>query len=64
MLANMPLSNKYMPALKGLGLKDALYICEDAGLIVKVNGVGKVANQSITEGTPIEKGQQIKLDLN
>jgi cell division protein FtsI (penicillin-binding protein 3) len=38
-LANMPLSNKYMPALKGLGLKDALYICEHAGLIVKVNGV-------------------------
>ncbi|SFQ53212.1 penicillin-binding transpeptidase domain-containing protein [Parafilimonas terrae] len=63
-LTNMPLSNKYMPALKGLGLKDALYICEDAGLVVKVNGVGKVANQSITEGTPIEKGQQIKLDLN
>lgn len=63
-LANMPLSNKYMPALKGLGLKDALYICEDAGLVVKVNGVGKVASQSITEGTPIEKGQQIKLDLN
>jgi hypothetical protein len=23
--------NKYMPALDGLGLRDALYICEDAG---------------------------------
>jgi len=63
-LANMPVSNKYMPALNGLGLKDALYICENAGLVVKVKGVGKVMNQSITEGSPIAKGQLIKLEFN
>jgi cell division protein FtsI (penicillin-binding protein 3) len=63
-LSGMTVNNKYMPALDGLGLKDALYICENAGLVVKVNGVGKVTNQSITEGSPIAKGQLIKLDLN
>jgi len=63
-LSSIGFSNKYMPALNGLGLKDALYICENAGLVVKVNGVGKVSNQSITEGSPIGKGQLIKLDLN
>ena len=52
-----------MPALNGLGLKDALYICENAGLVVKVKGVGKVMNQSIAAGSAIAKGQLIKLEL-
>jgi len=63
-LTGVALNNKNMPALNGLGLKDALYICENAGLVVKVRGVGKVTNQSIAEGSPIAKGQLIKLDLN
>ncbi len=62
-LTSMDISNKYMPALNGLGLKDALYICENAGLIVKVNGTGKVINQSITAGSPVAKGQLINLEL-
>jgi cell division protein FtsI (penicillin-binding protein 3) len=63
-LASLAISNKYMPALNGLGLKDALFICENAGLVVKINGTGKVTNQSITEGSPIVKGQLVKLELN
>ena len=64
MLTNIPVTNNAMPSLNGLGLKDALYICENAGLVVKVKGVGKVMNQSITEGSPIAKGQLIKLEFN
>lgn len=63
-LTNMAVSSKSMPALNGLGLKDALYICENAGLVVKINGVGKVVNQSIAAGSAIAKGQLIKLELN
>ncbi len=66
MNVNMPSAmpgKNYMPALNGMGLKDALYICENAGLVVKVNGIGKVTNQSIAEGSPIAKGQLIKLEL-
>jgi cell division protein FtsI (penicillin-binding protein 3) len=55
--------NKYMPALSGLGLKDALYICESEGLIVKIKGTGRVIDQSITAGSPIAKGQSINLEL-
>ncbi|MBS1746735.1 MAG: transpeptidase family protein [Bacteroidetes bacterium] len=63
-LSDIPVSKKTMPSLSGLGLKDALYICENEGLVVQVEGVGKVANQSIAVGTAIAKGQQIKLELN
>jgi len=63
-LANMFTGNKSMPALDGLGLRDALYICEDAGLVVKISGTGKVIDQSISAGSPIAKVQLIKLDLN
>lgn len=57
-------SNKAMPLLNGLGLKDALFLCENAGLVVKIKGVGKVVNQSISAGSTIAKGQLIKLELN
>ncbi len=62
-LTSIAINNKYMPALNGLGLKDALFICENAGLVVKVNGSGKVINQSINAGSPIAKGQLINLQL-
>lgn len=63
-ITGIAVSSKYMPALDGLGLKDALYICENAGLVVKIRGSGKVINQSISEGSPIAKGQLVKLELN
>lgn len=63
-LSDMTVSKKTMPSLNGLGLKDALFICENAGLVVQVEGVGKVSNQSIAAGAAIAKGQQIKLELN
>ena len=62
-LSNINVGNKSMPALNGLGLKDALYICENAGLVVKVKGVGKVVNQSIAAGSAIAKGQLINIEL-
>ncbi|HEY2726614.1 MAG TPA: penicillin-binding protein [Parafilimonas sp.] len=62
-LTSMTVDNKYMPALNGLGLKDALFICENAGLVVKVNGTGKVVNQSITAGSAIAKGQLVNIQL-
>ena len=63
-LTSIAIINKSMPSLNGLGLKDALYICENAGLVVKINGVGKVKNQSIAAGSAIARGQLIKLELN
>lgn len=55
---------KSMPDVTGLNLKDAIYICENAGLHVNAFGMGKVKEQSIKIGDPIAKGELIKLTLN
>ena len=53
-----------MPELKGMGLKDAVYICENMGLRLNVRGKGKVGTQSIVAGQTINKGQLVQLELN
>lgn len=63
-LLNQPISMKKMPALSGMGLKDAIYLCENLGLKVMIKGKGKVDAQSITPGQNISKGQIISIQLN
>ncbi len=57
-------SSKLMPSLQGMGLKDALYLCENIGLKVSISGAGKVIAQSVETGAPINKGQLVKIELN
>lgn len=52
-----------MPDVKGMGLKDALYVLEKTGLTVSVSGSGKVVNQSIGEDSEISKGQNVMIVL-
>ena len=54
---------KLMPNVKGLGLKDALYLLENIGVKVVANGRGKVLNQSIDAGTGLQKGMTVYLDF-
>ena len=58
------LSDSAMPDISGMKLQDALWLCEQKGLVVKVLGKGKVVKQSIAQGQTIIKGQQIQLELN
>ncbi len=53
-----------MPDLKGMGLKDAIYMLETCGLEVRIQGKGRVQAQSILPGTRITKGQNIILQLS
>ncbi len=53
-----------VPDVKGMGLKDAVYLLENKGLIVAVSGKGKVFSQNILPGTNFKKGQKIILVLN
>lgn len=53
-----------MPRVLGLGLKDAVYMLENYGLIVTVGGRGKVIYQSLQEGTTFTKGQTINIQMN
>ena len=57
-------NGKVMPNVKGMGLKDALYVLETAGMKVQVTGKGKINDQSIAAGAPVAKGQEIILYLN
>ncbi|WP_298300147.1 penicillin-binding protein [Hydrotalea sp.] len=53
-----------MPSLKGMGLKDVMYLCGNMGLKVNAKGVGKVSEQSIMPGEAISKGQTLTVALN
>ena len=55
-LSKKMMDTKAMPELKGMALKDVVYLCENMGLKVNVRGRGKVAGQSIVAGQPIAKG--------
>lgn len=52
------------PDVKGMGLKDAVYVLENMGFAVSVSGAGRVATQSYAAGKPFQKGQKILLVLN
>jgi cell division protein FtsI (penicillin-binding protein 3) len=53
-----------MPDLKGMGLKDALYLLENMNIKVMVKGRGRVSSQSLEPGLPYSKNQQVVLELN
>lgn len=53
-----------MPNVKGMGLKDALYLLESMNIKVKVSGRGKVAVQSVEAGTPLSKNMLVVLELS
>lgn len=52
-----------VPDVRGMGLRDALYLLENEGLHVRFVGKGKVRSQSIRFGTPSLKGSTIVLEL-
>lgn len=62
--ADFTMNNSTVPDVKGLGLKDAVYLLENMNLKVAVMGRGKVINQSIIPGSNFKKGQTISLLLN
>lgn len=62
---NNPATQTFVvPGVKGLGLKDAVYMLENYGLKVMAAGKGKVMYQSLVEGTNFTKGQIINIQLN
>ena len=52
-----------LPNVKGLTIKDALYILERKGLKVSVKGKGRVVRQSLRPGSKIIRGKQIEITL-
>lgn len=57
------ISRSEVPNVKGMGARDAIYVLENLGMNVEVDGVGKVTKQTIQPGSKI-KGQDITIYLN
>lgn len=62
-LSEINLNEKLVPNVRGMGAKDAVFLLEEKGLRVRLNGMGKVVSQSITPGSTARKGQTITLTL-
>lgn len=59
----MGINKSRVPDLSGMGAKDAIYLCENLGMKVSINGFGKVYSQNIPAGSNIMRGQVISLNL-
>jgi len=53
-----------VPDVTGMGLKDAVYLLENRGLKVVIEGCGAVVYQSLPVGTAIVRGSMILIRLN
>lgn len=51
------------PDVRGMGLKDALFLLESRGLRVRFSGTGAVTQQSVAPGTRIAAGQTVTIRL-
>lgn len=52
-LSPLDIPESAVPDVRGMGLRDALYLLENAGLRVQYDGIGTVKSQSIAPGTPL-----------
>ena len=62
-MRNKQLARREMPDVKGMGLRDALYLLETMGVKVSVTGRGKVKSQSLAPGSALRKGTTVVLEL-
>lgn len=61
---SLPIPEAAVPDVRGLGLRDALYLLENAGLRVTTAGIGTVRQQSILPGTALRGSGTIHLELS
>ena len=61
---SLPVEEKLVPNVVQMGMKDAIFLLEGAGLKVRVKGYGTVRSQSIRPGTLIRPGQSIVLEMS
>ena len=62
-ITSLPGDRGVMPDVRGMGLKDALFVLESRGLKVRFSGRGAVTQQSITAGARIGPGTAVVITL-
>lgn len=63
-LSNNEMPPGKVPNVKGMGASTAIFLMENAGLKVKVKGIGEVKKQSLTAGSNYRLGQTVYLTLS
>lgn len=58
-----PVPGGTIPDLRGMGIRDALHLLENQGVIVTYEGLGRIVSQSIPAGTKISEGLKLHLIL-
>lgn len=53
-----------IPNVVGMGLQDALFLLENAGMQVEVSGAGTVKKQSVPAGAAIRNHRRIRIELS
>lgn len=53
-----------VPDVRGMTLRDAIYVLENLGLAVETKGRGRVSTQSLLPGGKVVKGSTIKLQMS
>lgn len=62
-ITQMETQHGQVPDVRGMGLKEALFLLENAGLRVTFRGRGAVASQSLTAGSRCSEGDRIEIVL-
>ncbi len=63
-LAPIRLQKGLVPDVRGMSLRDAIYILENSGLRVRYSGKGRVLRQSPEHGARYSAGSIVSLDMN
>ena len=62
-LENKEIKTGFVPDVKGMGAKDAIYLLKQAGLRANLSGYGKVVSQSVQPGQKAKKGSYVLITL-
>ncbi len=63
-LAEVKIQNGLVPDVRGMSLRDAVYLLENSGLRVKYSGKGRVLRQSPEHGARYYDGTVVSLEMN
>ena len=63
-LAGVKIQHGLVPDVRGMSLRDAIYLLENSGLRVRYSGKGRVLRQSPEHGSRYAEGSVVSLDMN
>jgi cell division protein FtsI (penicillin-binding protein 3) len=63
-LAGVKIQRGLVPDVRGMSMRDAVYLLENSGLRVRCNGKGRVLRQSPEHGARFSEGSLVSLEMN